>query len=234
MTGIVIPDGGTIGSASDTDALTITNTGVVKASQSIATSTIKDATGTNNSISIATNGEATFAENIILTANKGLSFQNHSVSSATGASSTTSDNVLDDYEEGTWNVTFHDAVSGGNSNTASLSVGKYTKIGRSVFCTGYAININTSGLTGGNALYMNLPFTTASDTRFSGSCVFGLINYYDARGWVSIFGDNANIDRLVFQFSRRNMSPVNITCNMLNTGSASSSDIHAFSFHYTV
>ena len=64
MTGIVIPDGGTIGSASDTDALTITNTGVVKASQSIATGTIKDATGANNSISIATNGKPTFSAGI--------------------------------------------------------------------------------------------------------------------------------------------------------------------------
>ena len=99
MTGIVIPDGGTIGSKSDTDALTITNTGVVKASQSIATSTIKDATGTNNSISIATNGEATFAENIKITANKGINFSVYGSEDSSNLTTITS-NLLDDYEEG--------------------------------------------------------------------------------------------------------------------------------------
>lgn len=153
MTGIVIPDGGTIGSASDTDALTITNTGVVKASQSIATSTIKDATGTNNSISIATNGEATFAENIILTANKGLSFQNHSVSNATGASSTTSDNVLDDYEEGTWTPT-----NGGGITSAS---GRYVKIGQLVLITATVTNDN-DGSTANN--FGGLPFNCKNVT----------------------------------------------------------------------
>ena len=153
MTGIVIPDGGTIGSASDTDALTITNTGVVKASQSIATSTIKDATGTNNSISIATNGEATFAENIILTANKGLSFQNHSVSSATGASSTTSDNVLDDYEEGTWTPTVTSGTISIYSNSA-----QYIKIGKKVIA--HCRIHNFSDRSSASAVNVsNLPFT---------------------------------------------------------------------------
>ena len=52
MTGLVIPDAGTIGSASDNDALAISSGGVVTASQSIiapavAVDTISEKTGAN-------------------------------------------------------------------------------------------------------------------------------------------------------------------------------------------
>ena len=47
MTGIVIPDGGTIGSTSDTDALSISSGGVVTASASIQTDTISEKTSAN-------------------------------------------------------------------------------------------------------------------------------------------------------------------------------------------
>jgi len=47
MTGIVIPDGGTIGSTSDTDALAISSSGVVTASASIQTDTISEKTSAN-------------------------------------------------------------------------------------------------------------------------------------------------------------------------------------------
>ena len=47
MTGLVIPDAGTIGSASDNDALAISSGGVVTASQSIAVDTISEKTSAN-------------------------------------------------------------------------------------------------------------------------------------------------------------------------------------------
>jgi hypothetical protein len=47
MTGIVIPDGGTIGSTSDTDAISISSGGVVTASASIQTDTISEKTSAN-------------------------------------------------------------------------------------------------------------------------------------------------------------------------------------------
>ena len=47
MTGIVIPDGGTIGSTSDTDTIAISSGGVVTASASIQTDTISEKTSAN-------------------------------------------------------------------------------------------------------------------------------------------------------------------------------------------
>lgn len=47
MTGIVIPDGGTIGSASDTDAISVASNGEVTVSQSIKATAIKHTNGTN-------------------------------------------------------------------------------------------------------------------------------------------------------------------------------------------
>ena len=72
-------------------------------------------------------------------------------------------NKLDDYEEGTWTASFSDA--GGGSYGYSLQTGNYTKIGNTVFISGYLI---TSGAfrTGGsgNVLLNGLPFamTTGS------------------------------------------------------------------------
>ena len=47
MTGIVIPDGGTIGSASDTDAISVASNGEVTVSQSIKATAIKHTNGTS-------------------------------------------------------------------------------------------------------------------------------------------------------------------------------------------
>ena len=47
MTGIVIPDGGTIGSASDTDAISVASNGEVTVNQSIKATTIKHTNGTS-------------------------------------------------------------------------------------------------------------------------------------------------------------------------------------------
>jgi len=158
MTGIVIPDGGTIGSKSDTDALTITNTGVVKASQSIATSTIKDATGTNNSISIATNGEATFAENIKITANKGINFSVYGSEDSSNLTTITS-NLLDDYEEGDVPSDEFFLVAN-NANTASTFNEKsafYIKIGN-VCHVFYNVDSGSTNIGSGN-ITLKLPFT---------------------------------------------------------------------------
>ena len=46
MTGIVIPDGGTIGSTSDTDAISVASNGEVTVNQSIKATTIKHTNGT--------------------------------------------------------------------------------------------------------------------------------------------------------------------------------------------
>ena len=69
-------------------------------------------------------------------------------------------NKLDDYEEGTCAPVFADAISGGNVATAAVIDGTYTKVGRLVTVSMYALNLNTTGMTGSNDLIIRgLPFT---------------------------------------------------------------------------
>ena len=77
---------------------------------------------------------------------------------------TTSPHALDDYQEGTWTPRFADAISGGNYVTAGTqALGTYTKIGDIVHLSCPAQNINPSGLTTSNVLYVtNFPFTVSS------------------------------------------------------------------------
>jgi len=71
-----------------------------------------------------------------------------------GASTT-----LNDYEEGVFTPVVADAVTGGNVATVATATGRYTKIGRIVQFSCLVSNINTTGLTGGNILYVRgLPF----------------------------------------------------------------------------
>lgn len=73
-------------------------------------------------------------------------------------------NTLDDYEEGTWQPGI-----GGTTTYTGTREGRYIKIGRLVWVTGY-FTINSIG-SGNNAEIMNLPFTGANNVGRSG---FGL------------------------------------------------------------
>jgi len=74
-------------------------------------------------------------------------------------------NKLDDYEEGTWNPVIADASTGGNTGTATTAVGSYTKVGRQVTVNVRIDDINTTGMTGANNLFIRgLPFTAGSGT----------------------------------------------------------------------
>jgi len=66
--------------------------------------------------------------------------------------------TLDDYEEGTFSVEIADAASGGNVSAGTGS-GHYTKIGNICYYTISEFNLDTTGLTGTNALYFrSFPF----------------------------------------------------------------------------
>jgi hypothetical protein len=95
----------------------------------------------------------------------------------TNATASGNANTLDDYEEGTWTPTLHDAVSAGNA--ASLTgTGSYTKVGNLVTVTAQLLNIDTTGMTGGNAFYAGgLPFTAGSGARSVGSVQFERVAY---------------------------------------------------------
>ncbi len=124
--------------------------------------------GVAHQIVFRTNGADAFivdaAGNIAFTAGKGIDF---SATSGTGTSE-----LFDDYEEGTWTPVFSDASSGGNTASGS-AVGYYIKVGGLVYVTGQFENVNTTGMTGGNILYVQgIPYTPSSlpnDIFFMGS-----------------------------------------------------------------
>lgn len=75
-------------------------------------------------------------------------------------------NTLDDYEEGTFTPVVKDAAAG-NAATASTSTGTYTKIGNVVNFSILFIDINTTGLTAGNQVYITgLPFIMTSSNPY--------------------------------------------------------------------
>ncbi len=74
-------------------------------------------------------------------------------------------NKLDDYEEGTWTPVIADASTGGNTGTATTAVGSYTKVGRQVTVNVRIDDLDTTGMTGANNLFIRgLPFTAGSGT----------------------------------------------------------------------
>jgi hypothetical protein len=65
-------------------------------------------------------------------------------------------NTLDDYEEGTWTPAFSGAAG---TVTYGQQKGVYTKIGDTVFVSGFLQSNSTSGATGSQVFITGLPFT---------------------------------------------------------------------------
>ncbi len=105
---------------------------------------------------------------VIGSSGKGIDF---SATSGTGTSE-----LFDDYEEGTWTVTLYDAASGGNAS-ATTSTGYYTKMGRQVTIWFSLTNIDTTGMTAGNLMYLDLPFATGSGSISTGSIVTDKVSF---------------------------------------------------------
>lgn len=92
--------------------------------------------------------------NVIVSNGKGIDF---SATSGTGTSE-----LFDDYEEGTYTVTLYDASSAGNASATTVT-GYYTKIGQQVTVAFRNLNdIDTTGMTAANPLYISLPFQAAA------------------------------------------------------------------------
>jgi hypothetical protein len=135
---------------------------------------------------------------IFATAGKGINL---------GVTSNTDSNTLDDYEEGTWTPVVADANSGGNTGSYSSggSAGnRYIKVGRLVYITCELFDINTSGMTGGNVLYIRgLPFSGHSSGTYNVGAVHinvvthnsGIGSYYsfmDSNAYFRIFETGTN------------------------------------------
>ena len=106
-------------------------------------------------------GDATLSTGnlVIGTAGKGIDF---SATPGTGSSE-----LLNDYEEGSWTPSVYDALTGGNKS-ATNGGGSYTKIGQQVTVRFNVDDINTAGLTAGNAACIgDLPFTAGTSAQGS-------------------------------------------------------------------
>ncbi len=111
------------------------------------------------------------------------------------------------YEEGTWNVNLYDAATGGNISSTTAT-GYYTKIGRVVTAAFSIGNIDTTGMTAGNSLFISLPFTNGSSVRCTGSVSLSAATFPagftqcnadvgtgDARGVVRLTGNAGGLTR---------------------------------------
>ena len=126
-----------------------------------------------------------FTQAMTLNANGALVLQGGSTS-ATGVgvafpatqSASTDANTLDDYEEGTWTP----SVIGNSMTGTSSASGKYTKTGRTVYCTG---NITYTGLTGDDITMGGLPFE-------NGSAIQATVNVYPGTTFVPAYVQTGN------------------------------------------
>ncbi len=92
-------------------------------------------------------------------------------------------NTLDDYEEGTWTPTL---LFGGASTGVTYSgatVGRYTKIGRTVIAFGQ-LTLTSKGSSSGGAQIGGLPFTALNDTVPQASAVGLAVNFSGVTGAV--------------------------------------------------
>jgi hypothetical protein len=136
-------------------------------------------------------------------------------------------NTLDDYEEGTWTPEVADAGTGGNTGTYTSGYShRYIKIGRLVMVTFSLFNINTSGMTGANTLYIRgLPFGGfSSEQYFTNHIHFDVINTTNTGATISgeitsigIFMD-VNPKFRIFQYYDRGLASVKV--QDLGTGTA--------------
>jgi len=98
-------------------------------------------------------------------------------------------NKLDDYEEGTWTPIFADASTGGNVATVGSVGGTYTKVGNLVTVGCNLSDIDITGLTGSNAIYIRgLPFATGSTQIKSGSAFLDRVTF---SGYVTAYASGS-------------------------------------------
>ena len=171
--GLNIADGGNIGSASDTDAISISSTGVTTFSQrdihsggiTIADGGTIGSASDADAITIASAGGVTFAE--VANVDKGIKFPATQVSS-------TNANTLDDYEEGTYTpvVTINASSTG---IVLSNALGFYNKIGRQCNITNRITLTNKGSSTG--VFAVSVPFTASSNSIQGGALLYYGANF---------------------------------------------------------
>ena len=141
--------------------------------------------------------------NLIVAAGHGIDFSAQTATSASGAS--TVSELLDHYEEGTWTVTL--APGSGFTPSSNTSTGYYTRIGRQVTVTGYAVMTTPASLgtwsnnsTSANLVVTTLPFTTGNALGFRSAPVIGVSdNIAVVDGYLSGHGNENGTSISIFQ-----------------------------------
>ena len=105
-------------------------------------------------------------------------------------------NTLDDYEKGTYTAGIFDANSGGNQS-ATTETGYYTKIGRLVNFNVAFADINTTGLTGSNRIFVSLPFASINGQTDAQTAPF--VKKFSFGGYL-IFGESSGSQKSRFGF----------------------------------
>lgn len=130
--------------------------------------------GSDAKIVIDSNGNTTFNQVV------GFKFPSTQVPSS-------DPNTLDDYEEGTWTMTL-------NGTTPSSFTGRYTKIGRLVYCYCYTYTMTSTAVTaniGGFPFLANASFpviTTTHNNWTSSTSQNGYIQSNDTNGTIIVSG----------------------------------------------
>jgi hypothetical protein len=128
-------------------------------------------------------------------------------STNTNTGVTVSGSVMSEYEQGTFTPKLADAATGGNEATIGTVGADYIRVGNQVFFAMRLLNINTTGLTSGNAIYITdmpyecnsgssfVPFSVMADTLTFGGQLVGIIqggvSYANLRQFSSGTGDSA-------------------------------------------
>ena len=207
---LTVADGGTIGSASKTNAITIASSGLVQ-----LTST---GIGAGSQVFQVIDDGATVFQ--IRSEDGNVSFPQAGAGIFLGVTAGNSANLLNDYEEGTWTPTL---VSTGATFAYSVQSGIYTKIGD---CVNFHCVIQLDG--GGNSFSSNSvalngwPFASRNSqgahSRFFISGRF--LNLDLGNGYTFAYADlNANSSSAPLKESGDNVATQNLTSNDLSSSS---------------
>lgn len=139
--------------------------------------------------------------------------------------------TLDYYRSGqSWTPVLADATSGGNVATAGTTFGRWWRIGPLCHVHGRLIDINTSGLTSGNAIAIRgLPFATANVTNYTPVGTVPILSNVTFSGTPTIY-TGANSTYLRIWLSASGGAGGNMLVSALTSGTA---DI-TFDFEYEV
>jgi len=150
-----------------------------------------------------------------------------------GFGTTNAADTLDDYEEGTYTATIS-CASGSITLNTSFNALRYTKVGRQVHVHGTLAVSSVSSPTG--ATYLNLPFTSGSDTKRSGNADNVISGYFNGsaitNGIYTVYGnipESSSTNRLFVMPGHQNSYA---TYNLGDNYSAGGTDYYV-NFTYT-